>query len=321
VHARTRTAFFGSQRAHDVCFRTPSSFQVEVKSSGAPERVDRRRARLIVPNSFTNFPPIPAGTQRPRLPGASSWTSTLAKVFPSAEHEKSLIGAYHIAQPTAAAAPSSSSSSSSSSAASASSSAAAAMTKQEASGGVIYWMFRDVRAEDNWALLLAQELANRHALPLRVVFCLPREYLRYTKRQFHFLLESLKEVEADLAARGIPLDVLLGAADQNLAAFAHDLRAACVVADFSPLHDHVRWTNAVAQALAQNPLEAKSSSSRSSSKVSAAAAGGGGAPLIPLIQVDAHNIVPVWEAAEERQYMAKTFRPRVRWCRGQRDLG
>ncbi len=39
-------------------------------------------------------------------------------------------------------------------------------------GPVAYWMSRDQRTADNWALLFAQETALAHALPLVVVFCL-----------------------------------------------------------------------------------------------------------------------------------------------------
>ena len=36
-------------------------------------------------------------------------------------------------------------------------------------GGVTYWMGRDARVQDNWALLHAAELAAKHGLPLSVV--------------------------------------------------------------------------------------------------------------------------------------------------------
>ena len=41
---------------------------------------------------------------------------------------------------------------------------------------VLYWMDRDQRCADNWALLYAQDLADRLGsdIPLRVAFCLPR---------------------------------------------------------------------------------------------------------------------------------------------------
>ncbi len=35
-----------------------------------------------------------------------------------------------------------------------------------------YWMNRDQRVQDNWAMLYAQKLALQERLPLHVVFCL-----------------------------------------------------------------------------------------------------------------------------------------------------
>ena len=38
---------------------------------------------------------------------------------------------------------------------------------------ILYWMIRDVRTTDNWALLFAQSLAVQHSVPLRVAYVLP----------------------------------------------------------------------------------------------------------------------------------------------------
>ena len=43
-------------------------------------------------------------------------------------------------------------------------------------GVVVYWMSRDQRAEDNWALLYALQIADRRQLPLIVVFTLLPEF-------------------------------------------------------------------------------------------------------------------------------------------------
>ncbi|ADB84374.1 DNA photolyase 1 [Apocheima cinerarium nucleopolyhedrovirus] len=54
-------------------------------------------------------------------------------------------------------------------------------------GGIVYWMSRDSRVQDNWAMIYAQELANAQNLPLYVVFCLTKRFLNASLRQFHFL--------------------------------------------------------------------------------------------------------------------------------------
>lgn len=38
--------------------------------------------------------------------------------------------------------------------------------------GVVYWMQRDQRVQDNWAMIYAQKMALHHKVPLSVVFCL-----------------------------------------------------------------------------------------------------------------------------------------------------
>jgi deoxyribodipyrimidine photo-lyase len=44
-------------------------------------------------------------------------------------------------------------------------------------GPVVYWMSRDQRVRDNWALLFAQEYALQRKSALIVVFCLVPEFL------------------------------------------------------------------------------------------------------------------------------------------------
>lgn len=56
--------------------------------------------------------------------------------------------------------------------------------------GIVYWMSRDSRVQDNWAFLFAQKLALKNEVPLHVCFCLISKYLDASVRQFHFLLKG-----------------------------------------------------------------------------------------------------------------------------------
>ena len=56
--------------------------------------------------------------------------------------------------------------------------------------GVVYWMSRDSRVQDNWAFLFAQKLALKNEVPLHVCFCIIAKYLDASVRQFHFLLKG-----------------------------------------------------------------------------------------------------------------------------------
>ena len=73
---------------------------------------------------------------------------------------------------------------------------------------VLYWMSRDQvispkqadrahpcyqRAEDNWALIHARQLASDQRLPLVVLFSLVPRFLSATIRQYGFMIRGLKE--------------------------------------------------------------------------------------------------------------------------------
>uniref|UniRef100_A0A5K4EKV7 Putative DNA photolyase n=1 Tax=Schistosoma mansoni TaxID=6183 RepID=A0A5K4EKV7_SCHMA len=62
-------------------------------------------------------------------------------------------------------------------------------------GGVLYWMSRDQRVQDNWAFIYAQRLAMKFEVPLHVCFCLVPAYQADTLRQFAFMIGGLTEVE------------------------------------------------------------------------------------------------------------------------------
>lgn len=151
------------------------------------------------------------------------------------------------------------------------------------SGPVIYWMSREQRAADNWALLHAQELALQRQAPLAVVFCLAPAFLGAAIRQYGFMLAGLAETATRLERLGIPFFLLCGAPEEVLPAFIDTHAAACLVADFDPLRVKVRWQRQVAQRI-----------------------------NIPFVQVDAHNIVPCRIASEKREYGAYTLRPKLR---------
>ncbi|NIP44763.1 MAG: deoxyribodipyrimidine photolyase, partial [candidate division Zixibacteria bacterium] len=56
--------------------------------------------------------------------------------------------------------------------------------KGGAPGPVAYWMSRDQRVQDNWALLFARDIAFERKQPLCVVFTLVPAFLGATIRQY-----------------------------------------------------------------------------------------------------------------------------------------
>jgi deoxyribodipyrimidine photo-lyase len=150
-------------------------------------------------------------------------------------------------------------------------------------GPVVYWMSRDQRTRDNWALLFSQEMSQREKVPLAVVFCLVPQFLGATFRQYAFMVQGLTEVEQNLVGKNIPFHLLMGLPEVELPKFLEKYGAGCLVTDFDPLRLKRQWREVVARKLD-----------------------------IPFFEVDAHNIVPCWVASSKQEYGAYTLRPKIR---------
>src|ERR1700678_4407101 len=68
---------------------------------------------------------------------------------------------------------------------------------------VVYWMQRAERALDNPALDIAVEVANELDLPVLVYFSAISNFPSANLRHYYFLNQGLRDIEADLAERGI----------------------------------------------------------------------------------------------------------------------
>ncbi|GJQ59412.1 MAG: deoxyribodipyrimidine photo-lyase [Candidatus Scalindua sp.] len=147
---------------------------------------------------------------------------------------------------------------------------------------MVYWMSRDQRAKENWALLFTQDLAQIYHSPVIVVFCLVPQFLGATFRQYHFMVEGLKEVEKTLAEKNIPFFLLTGLPNKKIPEFVKKHKVSALVTDFSPLRIKKEWKREVAQRID-----------------------------IPFYEVDAHNIVPCWTASPKQEYGAYSFRPKI----------
>jgi hypothetical protein len=109
---------------------------------------------------------------------------------------------------------------------------------RETTGPVVYWMLRDQRLADNWALLHAVGLAAAAvpAAPVAIIFSLfPRPFLLGARRrQLGFLPRGLRHLAADARARGLPF-FFLESGPTAVPALVRRLSASALVADFSPL--------------------------------------------------------------------------------------
>ena len=121
--------------------------------------------------------------------------------------------------------------------------------KDYTGGGIVYWMSRDQRVRDNWALIRARDLAERHRAVLKVVFGLAPSFLGATWRHYQFMLEGLKKVEDDLDELNIPFKILVGNPDAQVKKFLEEDRSGYLVTDFSPLRIKRKWEDSLAAGL------------------------------------------------------------------------
>ncbi|MGQ9856350.1 MAG: deoxyribodipyrimidine photo-lyase [Fervidobacterium sp.] len=149
-------------------------------------------------------------------------------------------------------------------------------------GPVIYWMQRDQRFEDNWALLFAQKLATENDVPLIVCFNIVKSFLNATIRQYDFMLKGLKETQDKMLEHNIPLIFTFGNTTENLLSFLNSLKPAFLVTDFNPLKTPKEWKKKIIESIDATVYE-----------------------------VDAHNIVPAFWISQKQEYGAYTLRPKI----------
>lgn len=154
--------------------------------------------------------------------------------------------------------------------------------KSVGEGPVVYWMQRDQRIKDNWALVYAAEQSLLRKVPLMVLFNLVPSYGKGTLRHYDFMLKGLEEIEVSLAALSIPFKVLSGTPEVTIPDFVRTHGVGEVVVDFNPLRFVDGWRKVVGESLP-----------------------------VRLTEVDAHNIVPCWYASDKQEFAAYTFRPKM----------
>jgi photolyase PhrII len=114
---------------------------------------------------------------------------------------------------------------------------------------VLHWMRTSVRGHDNPALDAAVTIANELGVPVLVYHALSERYPFASDRHHRFILEGARDVQAELAERGIAYAFHLerpGHRGDHLKALA--ARAGAVVTESFPWTPIRRWTRAVAEA-------------------------------------------------------------------------
>ncbi len=156
-------------------------------------------------------------------------------------------------------------------------------------GPVIYWMSRDQRADDNWALIFAAQSAARLNQPVVILFFLHQGFLqaRPGDRHYQMMLAGLQQTRDQLRALNMAFYLLPAPASEWLPQLTDRLHAGLIVTDFSPLReimdDRTETTKRIGAT--NDPC--------------------------PVVEVDAHNVVPWHQVSNKREFAARTIRPKI----------
>ena len=151
------------------------------------------------------------------------------------------------------------------------------------SGPVVYWMERDQRLTDNWALLFARQEALIRDKPLHVIYCHTDDELDTTSGRKDFCLAGLSALRRQADSLRIGFEIFAGAADAILPPLLEVNDCHLLVTDYSPLRGKQQKCANIGKAIS-----------------------------IPFFEVDAHNIIPCWTLSDKKEYAAYTLRPKVR---------
>ena len=149
-------------------------------------------------------------------------------------------------------------------------------------GEVVYWMQRDRRSNNNWALLHAQNIAIKLKAPLSVFYSLNGNFSDANNRQYGFLLKGLFDTIEELKKYKIPFHIRRGDAISSIKKYITKANTGYLITDFSPLRVYKNRVAKLASAI-----------------------------NIPFEIIDAHNIVPTWAVSEKQEFAAHTFRRKI----------
>lgn len=145
---------------------------------------------------------------------------------------------------------------------------------------MLYWMQASQRIEYNHALEYAIQQANELNKPLVVFFGITDRFPEANERHYHFMLQGLREVQAELRERDIQMVVQYQSPE--LGAVELSKQADLIVVDRGYLKIQRAWRDYVAARID-----------------------------CPLIQVESDVVVPVETASRKEEFSAGTLRPKI----------
>lgn len=149
---------------------------------------------------------------------------------------------------------------------------------------VVYIMSRDQRVVDNHSLLAAQAHAIKEKLPLRVVFVLLAKSGYRSREHYEFMVSGLMQVADSLEKLNISFALVMcqSSMSETLMTIAEVHKPAAIYVDQNPL---------------RGPRRSYTMLARSGST--------------QVLEVDTHNIIPVWQLSEKQEVGAYTIRPKI----------
>lgn len=154
--------------------------------------------------------------------------------------------------------------------------------KSSKPGPILYWMSREQRVSDNWAVIKSAIEAEKNNEELHVLFVLLKSIPNGNLRNYHFMIEGLKEVENDCKSLGIKFSVEIGNPIDVIDKYIKKNKVGKLITDFSPLKHAKRKRKEIVKKA-----------------------------NIHSFIVDSRNIVPVWHASDEQEYAARTIRKKI----------
>ena len=148
--------------------------------------------------------------------------------------------------------------------------------------GVLYWMQRDKRVNDNWALIASQFIAIKNRVPLYVCFQYIGDYKESNTRHYDFLFKGLEETAMMLQRKNIRFFLLKGRASDVIPKLIEIKKIGSLIVDFSPLKVYKNRIHKVIEKI-----------------------------KIPFFQIDAHNVIPIWKASNKKEFAARTIRKKI----------
>lgn len=161
-------------------------------------------------------------------------------------------------------------------------------------GAVVYKMSREHRADDNWGLLHAQDIANAQHVPLYVIYTYQEAKWNMVEHSLGFMLGGLKEVQEQLKEKNISFTFIITKNSASATVdFCKEVGAGLLVTDHSTMRPHVNFNVELIDKIKKD-IDKTSCIHKMSFDI-----------------VDGHNIIPVWEVSEKLEFAARTIRPKI----------